>query len=48
MEFAAMLIAGELEFFQIELVVRFRAEYLGAVVAANDYMLRLVGDNESG
>jgi hypothetical protein len=40
--------AGLLEFFKVELVVGVGTEYFGAVVAAQDDVLRLAGYDESG
>ena len=45
---AAVCGAGLLELFKVELVVGVGTEDFGAVVAAQDDVLRLAGDDETG
>ena len=48
MYLAIELVAGQLEFFKIELIVSIRAEYVAAIIASYNDMLWLIGYNESG
>jgi hypothetical protein len=48
MNLAIMLVAGQLEFCKLELIIRNCAENFTAVIAANNQMLGLIRYNESG
>jgi len=45
---AIMFFAGYLKFFQIKMVIRLTTKNLGTIVTANDNMLRLAGNDDSG
>jgi hypothetical protein len=48
MNLAAMLLTSLLQFLKIEEVIRIGTENLTAIIAANNDMLRLIGDDKSG
>ena len=48
MKLALMLVASQLKFFKIEMVIRVCAKYLCTVIAAHNDVLGLIGDDESG
>jgi len=48
MNLAIMLVAGQLEFFKVELINRLCEENIATVIATNNHMLRLNRYNECG
>lgn len=44
MNIAAVLVTSQLQLFKIKLVIGISAEYLAAIIASHDHMLRLAGD----